>query len=98
MGGVLASYLAANYSEVKKLVLAAPAFKYLTFGNENFEVWNALKNSPKLLKDYNKNDLISRMVQFPTSVVKEFMNLVKISQDIPSDITCQTLILQGTNY
>src|SRR5574344_1302069 len=31
MGGVLASYLASKYSVVKKLVLVAPAFKYLTF-------------------------------------------------------------------
>lgn len=97
MGGVLASYLAANYSEVKKLVLAAPAFKYLTFGNENFEAWNAIKNSPKLLQDYKANDIISRMIQFPASVIKEFMNLVSLAQDIPNQITCNTLIIQGTN-
>ena len=27
MGGVIATYLASKYQEVKKLVLAAPAFK-----------------------------------------------------------------------
>ena len=31
MGGVLATILADRHKEVKKLVLAAPAFKYMTF-------------------------------------------------------------------
>lgn len=96
MGGVIASYLAAHYSEVKKLVLAAPAFKYLTFEEENFKFLTALKNSPKLFKDYKKEEIISRLLQFPTSVIKEFMNLVDESQDLPSKITCPTLIIQGT--
>lgn len=96
MGGVLASFLAANYKEVKKLVLAAPAFKYLTFDGENFELLNVIKNSPKLLKDYKKEDIIPRLIQFPTSVVKEFMALVDESQDLPSKITCPVLLLQGT--
>jgi len=97
MGGVLASYLAANYKEVKKLVLAAPAFKYLTFGEDNFELLNALKNSPKVLKDYKKEDIIPRLIQFPTSVVKEFMSLVEECQDLPSKIDIPTLIIQGSN-
>ena len=97
MGGVLASYLAANYKEVKKLVLAAPAFKYLTFGEENFELLNALKNSPQVFKDYKKEDIIPRMIQFPTSVVKEFMKLVEECQDLPSKIDIPTLIIQGSN-
>ena len=36
MGGVIASYLASKYKQVKKLVLAAPAFHYLSFkGNKS---------------------------------------------------------------
>ena len=31
MGGVIAAHLASHYPQVKKLVLAAPAFKYLSF-------------------------------------------------------------------
>ncbi len=96
MGGVLASYLAAKYKEVKKLVLAAPAFKYLTFEEENFKFLTALKNSPKLFEDYKKEEIISRMLQFPTSVIKEFMELVKENQYLPSMITCPTLIIEGT--
>ena len=34
MGGVIASYLASRYKEVKKLVLAAPAFQYFKFDTE----------------------------------------------------------------
>lgn len=97
MGGVLACYLAANYKEVKKLILAAPAFKYLTFEEEDFKLLTALKNSPKLLKDYKKEDIIPRIIQFPTSVVKEFMNFVKENQDLPSKIECPVLLIQGTS-
>ncbi len=97
MGGVLASYLASNYKEVKKLVLAAPAFKYLTFGEENFELLHALKNSPALFKDYKKEDIISRLIQFPTSVIKEFMSLVEDNQNTPSKINIPVLIIQGSN-
>lgn len=97
MGGVLACYLASKYKEVRKIVLAAPAFKYLTFGEEDFELLNAIKNSPKLLKDYKIEDIISRVFQFPTSVVKEFMNLVDESQELPAKITCPTLLIHGTN-
>lgn len=97
MGGVLACYLASKYKEVKKLVLAAPAFKYLTFGEENFELLHALKNSPLLFKDYKKEEIISRLVQFPTSVIKEFTSLVELNQDSPSKISIPTLIIQGDN-
>lgn len=96
MGGVLASYLAANYKEVKKLVLAAPAFKYLTFDEENFELFNALKNSPQVLKDYKKQDVIPRLIQFSSSVAKEFMKFVEENQDLPSKISVPTFIIQGS--
>lgn len=96
MGGVLACYLASKYKEVKKLVLAAPAFKYMTFGNDKFKLFHALKNSPKLIKDYGKDVLISRALMFPVSVVREFMALVEESQDLPSKISCQILLFHGT--
>lgn len=97
MGGILVSYLAANYKEVKKLVLAAPAFKYLTFDEEKFRPITVIKNSPKIFKDYDKEEIISRLLHFPSSVVKEFMNLVEMSQDLPEKINIPTLIIQGTN-
>lgn len=97
MGGVLASLLATEYNEVKKLILAAPAFKYLTFEEEEFKLLNAIKNSPKVFKSYKKEDIISRMIQFPASVAKEFMDLVEESQDLPSKIECPVLLIQGTD-
>jgi len=96
MGGVLACYLASKYKEVKKIVLAAPAFKYMTFDKDEFKMSYALKNSPKLLKYYSKEDIISRAIQFPTSVVKEFMKLVDESQDLPNKVNCPVLLFHGT--
>lgn len=96
MGGVLACYLASKYSEIKKLVLAAPAFKYMTFDEDEFKLTHALKNSPKLLKYYSKEDIISRAIQFPRSVIKEFMKLVDESQELPLKIKCPILIIHGT--
>ena len=95
MGGILASYLAANYNEVKKLVLIAPAFKYLTFEENDLNVMSVIKNSPKICEDYGTKTIFSRMLQFPTSVIKEFMHLVDISKEIPSKVSCSTLIIQG---
>lgn len=96
MGGLLACLLASRHPEVKKLVLAAPAFKYMTFDLDEFKITNALKNSPKLLKYYSKEDIISRAIQFPRSVVKEFMTLVDESQDLPSKVNCPVLLIHGT--
>ena len=96
MGGVLACLLASKYKEVKKIVLAAPAFKYMTFDKDEFEFINALKNSPKLLKYYSKGDMFARAIQFPRSVIKEFMDLVSESQDLPKKVMCPVLILHGT--
>lgn len=96
MGGVLACYLAAKYKEIKKIVLAAPAFKYMTFDEDEFKLTHALRNSPKLLKYYSKEDIISRAIQFPRSVIKEFMTFVDESQDYPNKITCPVLIVHGT--
>lgn len=97
MGGVLAAYLASKYKEINKIVLAAPAFKYLTFGENDFKFTTALINSPKLFKDYEKKEIISRFLHFPTSVIKEFMSLVKKSEKLPSKINIPTLLIQGNN-
>lgn len=95
MGGVLACLLAAHYKEINKLVLAAPAFKYLTFEEENFKFLTALKNSPKLFEDYKKEEVISRLLQFPVSVLKEFTSLIDECYETPKNINIPTLIIQG---
>ena len=96
MGGVIASHLASKYKEVAKLVLAAPAFKYFTFDKDDFDTKTALLNSPKVFKEYGKEKVLSRLVQFPKSVLKEFMDLVSESQLLPSLIDVPTLIVQGS--
>lgn len=97
MGGILACYLASKYKEVKKIVLAAPAFKYMTFGGDEFKLFHALRNTPKLFKDYGKDVLLPRAIMFPISVVKEFMALSNESQDLPKNIKCPILLFHGTN-
>ncbi len=98
MGGVLASYLAYKYSKnIKRLVLLAPAFKYLTFENDEFKMSSVIKNSPKIINTYSKGEVFSRVIKFPSSVVKEFMDLVNKFYDLPSLINCKSLIIQGAN-
>ena len=101
MGGVIASHLAINYPKyVKKLVLAAPAFKYLSFNGEKIDITssiNSLKETPKLIKDYSLETFISRAFKMSLSSSIEFSKLVKEHHNDPKSITCPTLILQGTN-
>lgn len=97
MGGVIATYLASKYKEVKKLVLAAPAFHYLNVIKNDLNVGKSLKIAPKIIKDYGSDEVIARMLKFNASVIKEFMTLVKEYYDYPKYVTCSVLILQGTN-
>lgn len=97
MGGVLASYVASKYKEVKKLVLVAPAFKYLIFKDNKLQVFQSIKNVPNILKDYNQKDIISRIIKIPISVTLEFINLVKEHTDDVKDITCPILIIHGND-
>ena len=49
MGGVIATYLASKYTEVKKLVLVAPAFRYFYFKDGKINIKNitsTIKNVP----------------------------------------------------
>lgn len=95
MGGVIATYLASKYKEIKKLVLAAPAFHYLNVTKDELNVGKSLQIAPKIIKDYGGDEVIARMLKFNISVIKEFMNLVKDYYDYPKYVTCKVLILQG---
>lgn len=97
MGGVLASYLASKYPEVKKLVLAAPAFKYFSFKDDKLDIIDSLKIVPKLFKDYDAETIISRVFKVPILTVKEFISLVDSHMDDVKKITIPTLILYGTD-
>lgn len=96
MGGVIASYLASRYKEVKKLVLAAPAFQYFKFENNKINILESIKVVPNLFKDYDKSEVISRIFKVPVSTIREFTSLVKEHHDDIKNIKCPTLIIHGT--
>lgn len=95
MGGVIATYLACRYKQVKKLVLAAPAFHYLNVIKDELNIGESLKVAPKIMKDYGSDEVIARLLKLNISVLKEFMDLVKEYYDYPKQLTCKLLVLQG---
>jgi len=95
MGGVIATYLASKYKEVKKLVLAAPAFHYLNVVNDDLNIQESLKVTPKVIKTYGGDEIIARLLKLNISTLKEFMQLVKENYNSPLYVKCPVLILQG---
>lgn len=95
MGGIIASHLASKYKEVKKLVLAAPAFKYLSFKDDKLDIIESIKKVPKIFKDYNYEEVMSRVLKIPITTVKEFMDLAESHKDDIKKINIPTLILYG---
>lgn len=86
MGGVLASYLAANYKEVKKLVLVNAAFDYINLKQNRIDL---LAN-----KDFEKyNHMLEKAARTSLMFVLEFTKLVKKYQGVLQKIFCKTLIL-----
>ena len=79
MGGVIATYLATKYKQIKKLVLAAPAFHYLDFKNENINIKESIKKAPKIMEQYSGDEIISRFLKININAIREFMLLVKKS-------------------
>ncbi|MDD3187266.1 MAG: alpha/beta fold hydrolase [Bacilli bacterium] len=97
MGGVIATYVASKHKEVKKLVLVAPAFKFLSFSDGTVNVIEIIKQAPELIKTYNSDEILSRILKLPIRTVSEFIELVKQYHDSTSDIRIPTLIIQGLN-
>ncbi|MDD6223516.1 MAG: alpha/beta fold hydrolase [bacterium] len=97
MGGVIATYLASKYKEIKKLVLVAPAFRFISFEDGNFKLLSAIKKTPKLLEQHGAKIITSRMTKLPANAILEFMSLVKKYQNIASEVVIPTLIFRGTS-
>lgn len=95
MGCVITTYLATKYKQIKKIVLGAPAFQYLNVKNEDLNIKESLKVTPKIIDEYGSNEVISRFLKLNISTLREFMTLVKKYYDVPKDVNCPTLILQG---
>lgn len=95
MGGVIACHIARKYPQVKKLVLASPAYRYFTFKDDKLDIFASLKQAPSLFKDYKPDNVLSRIFKLPISTTLEFINLVKEHNNDVKDILCPTLILWG---
>lgn len=97
MGGVITSYLANKYKEIKKIVLVAAAFKFVGFNEENFNILDSIKKTPQIMKDYRTDEIITRLIKMPIPAIKEFANLVKDNEYNLKQIEIPTLIIQGNN-
>ena len=97
MGGVIACHVAKKYPQVKKLILASPAFRYFTFKDDKLDILASLKQTPSLFKDYKPDDVLSRILKLPIHTTMEFMNLVKEHSNDVKDIYCPILLLWGTH-
>lgn len=98
MGGVIAAYLASTYPQVKKLVLAAPAFRYFYFKNGKVDIKgfnDTIKNIKEVFKEENTEQVISRILKTPLPTVIEFTKLVNEYQDCVNNINCPTLTIHG---
>ena len=98
MGGVIAAHLASTYPQVKRLVLAAPAFRYFYFkdGKINIKGFNeTIKSMPSLLKEEGREKVIERIAKTPITTMLEFTKLVDKYQNCLEKITCPTLIIHG---
>ena len=98
MGGVIASYLASKYKEVKKLALVAPAFRYFYFKDGKVDIKNintTIKNIPEIFKCQDSDQIISRILKTPISTTIEFTKLINQCQNCVNDIYCPTLTIHG---
>lgn len=90
MGGVLASIVASEYKEVKKLVLLNAAFDYLNFKQNKKDI---LDN-----KDFAKyKGVLDKFFKTSPGFVMEFTKLVKRYKNVVNDINCDVLVLQSTD-
>ena len=87
MGGILASYLASKYSEVKKVVFVNAAFDYLNFKQNKEDI------KDKDLKKYSH--LWQKVLRTSPFMVNEFRKMVKESNKYLKSVNCETLILRS---
>ncbi len=93
MGGVLAVHAAIKNPEVKKIVLVAPAFRYLSMEGDLRD--KIFKTGPDILKTYEAKEVFSRMLKVSVNQTKEFIKFIDYSKNIPELLTVPTLIIQG---
>lgn len=98
MGGVIATSLAFKYKEIKKIVLAAPAFEYI-FSDKSLKGFkNSIKQGLCVLKRFTGiKEVLSRILRVPKRTVKEFRGLVDNHQEEIKNINIPILIIHGTS-
>ena len=94
MGGVIATYLASKYKEVKKLVLVAPSFSHIE--KEEGSILGALSKAPEVVKAYSIEEIETRMTKLPIKAVNEFLKLCDLYHDTYKDIRIPVMILHGS--
>ena len=98
MGGVIAAHLASKYQEVKKLVLVAPAFRYLDFkdGKVNIKgLNNSVKDIPEMFKNMGTDVVMERFQKTPIPTLIEFTKLVSACENDLKKVTCPILTIRG---
>lgn len=96
MGGIIATHIAGKYKEVKKLVLAAPAFHFLSFKGDKNDLVDFIKKGKSALKEYKTDAILSRIINMPYNSIVEFLKLTKAYYNSPSLVEVPTLIIEGT--
>lgn len=99
MGGLLAGYLAANYKEIDKLVLSAPAYDGLIFTDKGIDYHNGLKVGLRLIKDKDStnSEVVKRIFRVAPKVTKELICLMQERREDIKNIHIPILLLHGTN-
>ena len=97
MGGVIASHLATKYKEIKKLVLAAPAFEYFGYEHGKLSYSSLIHKPQQIVKQYGVRLALNRMFKLPLSCVMELRKLVNTYYECPKYINIPTLIFWGEN-
>lgn len=87
MGGLLASYVASRYKQIKKVVFVNAAFDYINFKQNRDDF---------IEKDLAKySHLLEKFLRTSPLMFNEFRKLVKISKDYLKNIDCEVLILRS---
>ena len=95
MGGVIAAHLAKKYSEVKRVVLVAPAFTSLA-SKEEGGVLSVITKIPDIIKAYSYNELVTRVSKLPLRSEKEFFKLIETYRDDINSIQIPVMFVHGT--
>lgn len=97
MGGMIASYLAANYPESSKLVLLSASGKYLSY-IQLLKEWGYLAKTG-IKGEWKENFLFQqykrKMGSVPVKALIEFKKCVDFTRPFLSKVTCPVLIAQG---